>query len=107
MIAVADALAAVCLIAGALLTAAAGIGVLRFPDVLSRLHAVSKPQVLGLLLILAGVALRLGSWAEVPTLILIGIFQMATAPVAAHVVAGAAYRSHVGARERLLVDELE
>ena len=40
--------------AGALLGLAAGIGVLRFPDALSRMHAATKPQVLGVLLLLLG-----------------------------------------------------
>ena len=57
--AVADWLGAVCLVAGALLSLAAGIGVLRFPDALSRMHAATKPQVLGVLLMLLGIALRL------------------------------------------------
>ena len=44
-----DTVAGVCLIAGALLCLAAGIALVRFPDVLSRMHAAAKPQVLGLL----------------------------------------------------------
>ncbi len=102
----ADLLSGVCLIAGALLSLAAGIGLVRFPDVLSRMHAATKPQVLGLLLILAGVALRLRSGADLTTLLLVGIFQLATAPVAAHLVGRAAYRSGRFRPELLVVDEL-
>ncbi|HEX5200436.1 MAG TPA: monovalent cation/H(+) antiporter subunit G, partial [Actinoplanes sp.] len=47
----ADILAGACLVSGALLSLAAGVGLLRFPDLLSRMHAATKPQVLGLLLI--------------------------------------------------------
>ena len=50
---VADVLAGACLISGALLSLAAGVGLLRFPDLLSRMHAATKPQVLGLFLLLA------------------------------------------------------
>src|SRR3712207_7091206 len=45
---VADVLASVCLLGGAFLAFAAGVGVLRFPDLLSRMHAGTKPQTLGL-----------------------------------------------------------
>ena len=51
---VADTGAAICLSLGALLTLIAAVGILRFPDVLTRMHSATKPQVLGLLLILAG-----------------------------------------------------
>ena len=46
---VADVASAVCLLGGAFLAFAAGVGVLRFPDLLARMHAGTKPQVLGLI----------------------------------------------------------
>ena len=101
-----DILSAICLLLGASLSLAAGIGVLRFPDVLSRQHAASKPQVLGLLLILVGVGLRLRTGLDVTTLVLVAVFQMTTAPVAAHMVGRAAYRSRRVNRDNLVVDEL-
>ncbi|MEU4426465.1 monovalent cation/H(+) antiporter subunit G [Actinoplanes sp. NPDC024001] len=103
---VADVLSAVCLICGALLSLAAGIGLLRFPDLLSRMHAATKPQVLGLLLILTGTALRLRNTIDITTLVLIGVFQLVTAPVAAHMVGRAVYRSGQVDKELLVVDEL-
>lgn len=101
-----DVLAAICLLGGAALSLAAGIGVLRFPDVLSRMHAASKPQVLGLLLVLIGVGLRLRTGFDITTLVLVAVFQLATAPVAAHMVGRAAYRTRRVRRDLLLVDEL-
>jgi multicomponent Na+:H+ antiporter subunit G len=103
---VADFLAATCLISGALLSLAAGVGLLRFPDLLSRMHAATKPQVLGLLLILAGAALRLQNTIDITTLVLVGIFQLATAPVAAHMVGRAVYRAGQARADLLVVDEL-
>jgi multicomponent Na+:H+ antiporter subunit G len=103
---VADLLAAGFLVAGALLSLAAGIGVVRFPDVLSRMHAATKPQILGLLLILIGVGLRLRTGADVATLLLVGVFQLATAPVAAQMVGRAAYRDGRYRADLLIVDEL-
>ncbi|WP_319462284.1 monovalent cation/H(+) antiporter subunit G [Micromonospora sp. RTP1Z1] len=103
---VADWLGAACLTAGALLSLAAGIGVLRFPDVLDRMHAATKPQVLGVLLLLAGVALRLRTPSDLGMLALVAVFQLATAPVAAQMVGRAAYRSGRVDRALLDTDEL-
>jgi len=103
---VVDVLSGACLICGALLSVAAGIGLLRFPDLLSRMHAATKPQVLGLLLILAGTALRLATVVDVTTLVLVGVFQLATAPVAAHMVCRAAYRTGQFSDDLLVTDEL-
>jgi multicomponent Na+:H+ antiporter subunit G len=98
----ADWLGGACLVAGALLSLAAGIGVLRFPDVLDRMHAATKPQVLGVLLLLAGVALRLRTPADLGMIGLVAVFQLVTAPVAAQMVGRAAYRS--GRVDRTLLD---
>lgn len=51
-----DVLTAVLLPAGAAFTAVGALGVLRFPDLLTRLHAATKPHTIGLLLVLAGAA---------------------------------------------------
>ena len=103
---VADVLAAVCLLLGSAFTLAAGIGVLRFPDLLSRIHAGAKPQVVGVVLALIGLALRLRSASVVATLILVGLFQLITAPVSATFVARAAYRTGKVEPGQLAVDEL-
>jgi multicomponent Na+:H+ antiporter subunit G len=101
----ADAAAAVCMMTGAVLCLLAGIGLLRLPDVLARMHAGTKPQAFGLLLVLIGAGLRLRSAVDLGTLILVGLFQLLTVPVAAHMVARAAYRSGRVDREHLVVDE--
>ncbi|PGX37475.1 Na+/H+ antiporter subunit G, partial [Priestia megaterium] len=89
---VADVASVVCLLGGALLAFAAGVGVLRFPDLLARMHAGTKPQVLGLVLVLVGLGLRLRDGGAVWALVLVAVFQMLTAPVAAHMVGRAGYR---------------
>lgn len=103
---VADIASAICLLGGSFLVLAAGVGVLRFPDLLSRLHAGTKPQVLGLVLFLVGLALRLRSGGAVWALVLVALFQMLTAPVAAHMVGRAGYRTGKVRRDLLVVDEL-
>jgi multicomponent Na+:H+ antiporter subunit G len=103
---VADWLGGLCVLAGALLSLVAGIGVLRFPDVLARMHAATKPQVLGMLLLLVGLALRLRTLSDLGMIALVAVFQLATAPVAAQMIGRAAYRSGRFDRELLDVDEL-
>jgi multicomponent Na+:H+ antiporter subunit G len=106
MTAALDALAAACLLGGALLSLAAGVALVRFPDLHSRMHAATKPQVLGLLLVLLGCALRLRTGVDITTLVLVGILQLATAPVAAHMVGRAAYRDGQVRTDLLVVDDL-
>jgi len=103
---VADVASTICLLGGAFLAFAAGVGVLRFPDLLARMHAGTKPQVLGLILMLAGLALRLRSGGAVWALVLVAVFQMLTAPVGAHLVGRAGFRTGKVRRELLVVDEL-
>ncbi|MFC8921058.1 monovalent cation/H(+) antiporter subunit G [Cellulosimicrobium sp. NPDC057127] len=104
--AVADVVAAVLLLLGAFLAFAAGVGVVRFPDLLGRMHAATKPQVLGLILVLLGMSLRLRSWGVVATLALVVAFQLLTSPVAAHMVGRAGYRTGKVRTHALVVDEL-
>jgi multicomponent Na+:H+ antiporter subunit G len=70
------------------------IGLLRFPDVYTRLHASSKVGTLGLFGILLAAALLVPG-AALKALAL-GIFMIISAPVAAHAIAAAAHRQ--GAR---------
>jgi len=101
-----DAIAAVCLVLGALLSLTAAIGLARFPDLLSRLHTATKPQVLGLLLILVAVGLRIDEPLDIGIVVVIGILQMVTSPVAAHMVGRAAYRTGQVRTDLLVTDEL-
>ena len=101
-----DVLAAAFLVAGSGLALAAGVGLLRFRDLLARSHAATKPQVLGVLLMLVGLGLWLRSGPVTWVLVLVGLFQMVTAPVAAHLVTRAGYRTGKVAPGALVVDEL-
>ena len=102
----ADVAGMACLAAGACLSLAAAIGLLRFPDLLSRMHAGAKPQVLGLFLVLVGVGLRLRSPGATAILLLVAVFQMFTVPVGTYMAARAAHRSGQARRADMAVDEL-
>lgn len=101
-----EVLSAVLLLSGGTLSLLAAIGLLRFPDVLSRLQAATKPQVFGLLLVLAGVTPVIESDAHSLQLVLVGLFQLATAPVIAQLIAREAYRRGQIGSDVLVVDEL-
>jgi multicomponent Na+:H+ antiporter subunit G len=102
----ADLAGALFLLLGALLTFAAAVGVLRLPDSLSRMHAATKPQSLGLLLILIGVGLTLRDLRIVGLLIVVASLQLLTAPVAGHMVGRTAYRTRQLRSDLLVRDEL-
>ena len=101
-----DAASAACFLVGALLTLVAAIGFLRLPDLLSRMHAGTKPQVLGLLMALLGLALRLREPEVIGVLMLAGLFQMITSPIASHMVGRASFRGGHMRTDILIVDEL-
>ena len=102
-----DLLSAIALLLGAFLSVAAGVGLLRFPDALSRLHAATKPQILGLLFVVTAIALEARSWSTLLALLPVLLFQVLTAPISAHMVGRAGYRTGNFRKELLLVDELE
>lgn len=101
-----DIVGAALLLAGAMFCLAAAVGILRFPDVLTRLHAATKPQVFGLLLILTGVAFTLRTWHVVIWVTLVIGLQILTSPVAGHMLARTAYRTDQWDDEHATVDEL-
>lgn len=105
--AILDTLTGISLILGAFLSFAAGVGLIRFPDAIARLHATTKPQILGVIFILMAIALQDRRLPTVLFLLAILVFQMMTAPIAAHMVGRAGYRTGVFVPGSLLVDELE
>lgn len=102
-----DLLAAISLMLGAFLSVAAGVGLVRFPDALSRMHAATKPQILGLIFVVIAIALESREWATLLLVIPIVLFQMLTAPISAHMVGRAGYRTGNFDKNTLVVDELE
>lgn len=90
---------------GALLTLITAIGLLALPDLLARMHAATKPQVLGLMLLSVGGSLVLQSASVAGILILMVIFQLITAPISAHMLSNAAFKAGLAKSEVLVVDE--
>jgi multicomponent Na+:H+ antiporter subunit G len=87
-----DVVVAVLVLLGSLLALTAAIGVLRFPDTLTRMHATTKPQTFGLLLVLIAAMIRLSGSVDFGMLVLSGLFALITAPVVAHRIGRLAYQ---------------
>jgi multicomponent Na+:H+ antiporter subunit G len=100
-----DVVSAALMLAGGLSCLLGALGLVRLPDLPARLQATTKPQTLGLLLILLGVAVNL-EFENSSTLILVVLFQVLTAPVISQVVGRSAYRSGAIDRDALVVDDL-
>jgi multicomponent Na+:H+ antiporter subunit G len=104
---VVDVVSGALLLLGTALALVAAVGLVRFPDVLTRMHAATKPQTLGLLLVLAGLALRVRDPGALTIIALVALFQLLTAPVSAHMVARAAFRTGVADTSRLDRNDLD
>lgn len=101
-----DIVSSVLLLGTSLLTLVAAIGVLRLPETLSRVHAITAPHVLGTLLAMLGLALRLREPAFYGLLLIAAVFHMATTAIVCHMIGRASYRARRDRKERLIVDEL-
>ena len=78
--------------AGLVFFAAGSIGLLRLPDLHSRLHALTKADNLGLGLLAIGLALLDGSLLTAIKLVLVWVLVMAAGAASAHLIAQQALR---------------
>lgn len=101
-----DLVGAVLLLCGAGFTAVAALGVIRFQGLFARMHSASKPQLLGLMLLCAGITLTLRTWQWFLACTLVVAIQMVAAPVASHLLGRTGYRMEIRERQYLTVDEL-
>lgn len=100
-----DILTAIVVLAGGVFVFIAGLGIWRMPDLMIRMHASTKAGTLGVGLILAAVALSFAEMGTVSRAVAAIVFLLFTAPVAAHMIGRAAYRSGVPLWSGSVVDE--
>src|SRR5688500_15317567 len=93
------------MITGATLALLAGVGVLRMPDLFTRMQASTKASTLGLGCLLAALALQHPEVSFVIRALSIGAFMMLTTAVSAHAIARAAALSGVPLWKGTRVDE--
>jgi multicomponent Na+:H+ antiporter subunit G len=104
---VTDIATAILWLAGAAFALLAAIGVLRMPDVFTRMQASTKASTLGLGCLLLGAALQMGDLASFIRAASICAFILLTTPVAGHVIARASYFADVPLWSGTLLDERE
>ena len=100
-----DIATAVLWLAGSAFALLAAIGVLRMPDVFTRMQASTKASTLGLACLLIGTTLQLGDLAALIGAVIIGAFVFLTTPVAGLVIARAAYFADVPLWKGTVLDE--
>jgi multicomponent Na+:H+ antiporter subunit G len=89
------------LLAGAGFFLAGTVGLLRFPDVYTRLHAITKADNVGLgFFVVAGLVLQAESWAAMGKLLLIWLLVLLASASVAHLVARTALRKGIRAWKR-------
>jgi multicomponent Na+:H+ antiporter subunit G len=101
-----DAVTAALMAAGATLMLLAAVGVVRMPDLYSRMQAATKASSLGSGCLLLAVAVHFADLAITVRVLLIVVFILLTAPVSAHVIGRAAYFVGVPLWEGTAVDQL-
>ena len=94
------------LMIGAAFALLAGAGVVRMPDLFTRMQAATKASTLGIGSIVLAVAIHFGELGITTRALTVIIFVFLTAPVAAHMIARAAYFVGVPLWERTIIDEL-
>ena len=100
-----DILTAVVWLAGSAFSLLAAVGVLRMPDVFTRMQASTKASTLGLACLLIGAAMQFGDFASFIRVASIGAFILLTTPVSGHVIARASYFAGVPLWEGTVLDE--
>ncbi len=91
-----DILAAILVLAGLFFYLAGSIGLLRLPDLYSRMHALTKADNLGLGLLVAGLAMHAQDLLTALKLLLIWLAVLAASAASAHLIARHAHRQEAG-----------
>jgi len=94
------------LVLGASLVLVAAVGLVRLPDLYTRMHASTKPGTLGVSLMVSALALHSGDLGVAARSALVVLFFLLTAPVAAHRLGRAAWRAGVPRWEGTVHDDL-
>jgi len=97
---------AILIVVGALFSVLGALGVLRFPDVYTRMHAASKAGPLGAGMILVGAGLSTGDPLIILRTLAGFVFLLLVSPVSTHLLARAAVKSGVAPSSSTSINEL-
>lgn len=96
---------ALLLVIGGILSLVAAVGILRFPDLFTRMHASAKTGTVGISSIALGLAVHFGNATVISRGLLVIAFFLLTAPVAANMIGRSAYRAGVSLWILTRIDE--
>jgi multicomponent Na+:H+ antiporter subunit G len=102
-----DLLLALLLLLGGFFCFVAALGMLRLPDLLTRMHAATKAGTLGVGLLVLAAALHFAEFGMTLRALTVILFVGLTAPVAAHLIGRAAYRAGVALSPKTKIDQLQ
>ncbi len=95
------------IIVGTLFMLLSAVGLLRMPDLYTRMSATTKASTLGVGFILIGTAIYFGEIGIVSRAVIIIIFLFITAPIAAHMIGRAAYFDGIPLWKGTVIDQLK
>jgi multicomponent Na+:H+ antiporter subunit G len=90
---------------GGLFTLTAAVGVLRFPDLFTRMHAAAKTGTIGMAACVLALAVYFEDFGVRAQAALIIMFFFITAPIASHMIGRAAYALGVPLAKETVCDE--
>lgn len=100
-----DWLGAIMILVGVGFTLIAAIGLVRLPDAYARMHAATKPQLLGLSILLIGAAVSLREVRWTVLILAVLVLQVVAAPTGSHLMGRAIHRAIPEAEDELAIDE--
>lgn len=98
-------LVVILMLTGSLFMLLSAIGLLRMPDLFTRMHAATKVGTVGISGVMLAVALHMDTLTVTAPALTIVVFFLVTAPIAAHMIGRAAYRIGVPLWSGTVVDE--
>lgn len=102
-----EVLSGILIMLGSIFILLASIGLIKMPDLYTRMSATTKASTLGVGLVLIGTALYFGTVGIASRAFIIIVFLLITTPVAAHMIARAAYFDGVPLWKRTWNDDLK
>lgn len=102
-----DGLVALLIVMGSLAVLVAAVGLVRMPDLYTRMQSTSKAATLGAIFVLLGTAVAFQSTPITVRSLIVVVFLALTVPVASHMLARAGYVAGVRMRDPEAIDELE
>ncbi|NEX12310.1 MAG: Na+/H+ antiporter subunit G [Prosthecochloris sp.] len=101
-----DLISGIFLLMGSLFILLSAVGILKMPDLYTRMSATTKASTLGIGLVLAGTVVYWQDFGIASRAVAIILFLFLTAPVAAHIIGRAAYFGGVPLWEKTHINEL-